>query len=699
MKLKGYKKSLLIYILLYFAIFTVAYADFFAQGRTLVTKMDGVDQFYQGFLYCGIYIRTLVKQLLSGNLGLPMYDLNIGMGEDIVGVLSYYGVGDPVYLVSVFANSVNGPYLFSATYFFRLFIAGLSFLYYFREMNINENVAPIGALCMVINGYTFGGVSSYMGWGSVLFYMPIILVGVERIFKGKKGFALIVFGSFYGGICDFYHLYMICVFLICYCIGRGLSLYGIKDIKTIVSKSLHCAFAVIAGICLSGPLFFPSAMGFMGSERAEEISIFDILLNPKNYMPYKGVYMAFLNQNERFYFKYVNKITIAEYIAVVAAFFLPKSNAKKQLCTANAVTMLTVALPITGYIFSAFGESGFIVNVRWTFLIHFLFATTLVYVLSSDWNGFMKKYGRYLIIAAYVAVVLNLSYYVVKNGHGDGGRIDFENVSRNTDSPVVYSETVMKDPELFRVSADRFLTTADRPENTAMIKGYRGITYWFSIMNNYTQTFVNEVTNTNEDWRSDGFFHDATYETISGVKYYFSKGINPIPEGYEKVEELEYYGEPWAVYKNTAYYGLAYVRNAAEAANLWENREDYKTYFSLMAEKAGADDSVISEKYDNFKNQYILTVDAKDGDELIISVPYIKEWRAFVDGNRTEIENKDIMFMAIPLKEGTHEVIFKYHNRGFYLGLVTVVIGILMIVFYILFNNFMAKRLVLKEEK
>jgi len=682
MKLKGYKKSLLIYIVLYLAIFVAAYAGFFAQGRTLVTKMDGVNQFYQGFLYCGIYIRTFVKQLLSGHPGLPLYDLNIGMGEDIVGVLSYYGVGDPVYLISVFANSVNGPYLFSATYFFRLFIAGLSFLYYFREMKINENVAPIGALCMVINGYTFGGVSSYMGWGSVLFYMPIILVGVERIFKGKKGFALIVLGAFYGGICDFYHLYMICIFLICYCIGRGLSIFGIKDIKSIVGRSLHCAFAVIVGICLSGPLFFTSAMGFMGSERAEEISVFDILLNPKNYIPYKGVYMAFLNQNERFYFKYVNKITIAEYISVVAALFLPKSNAKKQLCTANIVTMLTVGLPITGYIFSAFGESGFIVNVRWTFLVHFLFATTLVYVLSADWGSFMKKYGKYLVIAAYVAVVLNLSYYVVRNGHGDGGRLDVENVSRNTDSPVTRSETVMKDPDIFRVSTDRFLTTADRPENTAMIKGYRGITYWFSIMNNYTQTFVNEVTNTNEDWRSDGYFHDPTYETMSGVKYYFSKGANPIPEGYVKIEDFEYYGEQWSVYKNTAYYGFSYVRNAEESEKLWENRTDYKSYFSDMAKKALEDESVVSEKYDNFKNEYRLTVNAKAGDELVVSIPYIKEWTAYVDGARTEIGNKDIMFMTLPLDEGTHEVLFKYHNRGFYLGLLTVALGIVMIAIY-----------------
>lgn len=686
MQKRNYKKAFGIYTLIFAVVFIVSYFGYFKSGMTLVTKMDGVNQFYQGFLYCGQYIKHFMKNILAGSPSLPLYDLNVGMGEDIIGVLSYYGIGDPLYFIAVFADNINGPYLFSATYFLRLFLAGAAFLYYERELNIDSRVAPLGAMCMVVNGYTFGGVSSYMGWGSVLYYMPLVLVGVERVLKGKNGWALITFGTFYGGICDFYHLYMLCVFLVPYCIGRTLSLYG-RNIKRMLSYSLKAAGFVLLGIGLSGPLFFPECMGFTGSERAIEISITDIIFNIQNYIPHWAVYKAFAGINERFYFKYVSKVTIAEYLALIAAYFMPKSNRRLQVIIANTVTLLTVAMPITGYIFSAFGESGFIVNIRWVFLMHFLFAVTLVYVLSELLEILSAKKGvrafGIMLGAAYIAVIVNTGYFVYVNGHIENSRLDMENVTRNVDSPVVYSEQVMNDKALFRVSCDRFLTTADRPENAAMLKGYHGITYWFSIMNNYTQNFVNEVTNTNEDWRSDGFFHDPVYETITGVKYYFSKGVNDIPDSYQKLTEFEYYGENWAVYENPDYFGMSYLRDEKLSAAAWENKNEYREYFENMVNTAKTSDGIISEEYDNSKNIYKAQVRAKAGEELIVSIPYLKGWRAYVDGQPANIMVKDMMFMSVSLEAGEHEVELRYHNNGFRLGLVTMAMSFLIIIIYL----------------
>lgn len=678
MKIKGYKQSFIIYSVLFVILFAAAYIGYFASGRTFITKIDGVDQYYMSFLYFGKYLRGMLQ-------GAPMYDLSIGMGEDIIGSLNYYGFWDPVYLISVFADGSLAPYLFSFSFFVRLFIAGCAFMVYCREMKIEPLAATAGAFCFIVNGFTYGGVSSYMGWASVLIYLPLFLTGVERIFKGKKkGGILILLMSVYAGLCGFYFLYMSCVFLVVYCIGRGIAVFGIKNIKTILLKSLTAALFLVLGIAVSAPIFFPSVLGFMGSERAD-ISIFDIIFNKKNWTPYWPVYLSFINKSARYYFKYICKITLAEYAAVIAAFFLPRSKGKLQLCIANVVIFLVVALPITGYIFSGFGESGFEVNTRWAFLIHFVFAMTLMYVLSADWKEQLVRYRAWIITAAFVAVMVNVGYFVFNNAASQGGRIDLENLKRNMDSPVVYSKVIAEDGGLYRVSADRFLTTADRPENTAMIKDYNGITYWLSIMNNYTQKTVNELTGLDEEWRSDGFSHDGVYETMMGVKYYLHKGNAPVPEGYVKVEDIDYYDEAWEVYENTSAFGLAYVRNAGEAKQQWDNRSDYGSYYSRMRDIAASDCRVENLVYDKYRDTISCSALGSEGDELILSVPFSEGWEAFVDGQRADIAVKDIMCMSIPLSgEGSHEILLKYHSRGFEAGkrLSAVIVCILLFVLF-----------------
>lgn len=681
-----YKKCTLIYILLFIAVFGGAYAGFFLKGNSFITKMDGVDQYYPGFIYFGQYLRNFVKDLFAGHFVLPKFDMSIGMGEDIVGSLNYYGFGDPVYLLAAFAVGKWGPVIYSISFFIRLFGAGLAFMIYCREMGLNPVYSLGGAFCFIINGFTYGGVTSYMGWASVLIYLPLMLTGVERIFKDrKKGELLILLSSVYAGFCGFYFFYMSCVFLVIYCVGRGIAIFGIKNIKTIVLKSLQGAWPVIVGIGLSAPVFFPSVLGFLGSERSD-ISIFDIIFCRKNWTPYWPVYLSFINQPARYYFKYICKITIVEYLAVVAAFFLPKSKGKIQLCVANTVIALVVALPITGYIFSGFGESGFEVNCRWAFLIHFLFAMTLVYVLSADWGDRLRKIKNTVCLLVVIAAIINTAYYPYKNSTSASGRIDNENVLRNTDSPVVHSEQIMNDSQVFRVSTDRFLTTADRPENTAMYKGYNGIVYWLSIMNNCTQKAVNEFTGLEQEWRSDGFSHVAAFETVMGVKYYLHKGDDAVPEGYKHLADLDYYGETWGIYENENYHGLSYVRDKEMSDQLWadmiENKsadsKAYEAYFEKLLANS-ARDALLQENYDNKENIYSVSLAANKGDELVVAIPYSKGWCAFVDGIKTEISQKDIMFMAVPIsKDKEHTVVLKYKSPGFDIGCKTALFTILL---------------------
>jgi len=51
-----------------------------------------------------------------------------------------------------------------------------------------------------------------------------------------------------------------------------------------------------------------------------------------------------------------------------------------------------------------------------------------------------------------------------------------------------------------------------------------------------------------------------------------------------------------------------------------------------------------------------------------MSIPYSKGWSAKVDGKAVKILRGNIMFMAIPLEAGYHEIEFTYCTPGLRLG-------------------------------
>ncbi|MCR4589592.1 MAG: YfhO family protein [Lachnospiraceae bacterium] len=69
---------------------------------------------------------------------------------------------------------------------------------------------------------------------------------------------------------------------------------------------------------------------------------------------------------------------------------------------------------------------------------------------------------------------------------------------------------------------------------------------------------------------------------------------------------------------------------------------------------------------------------------LMLSVPYSIGWKAFVDGNEADIYRADLMYMALPVAAGEHEIILKYETPYFRTGVIMGILGIIML-FMVLF--------------
>lgn len=112
----------------------------FAKEHASFTKMaDGVAQHYAVLMW----IRNTLRQFLHGNFALPMVDFSVGQGFDVIGTLNYYGVGDPVNLLTVFFadNHLDQMYMFLIL--FRMYLSGLAFSYYCSTAGIQRKASVL----------------------------------------------------------------------------------------------------------------------------------------------------------------------------------------------------------------------------------------------------------------------------------------------------------------------------------------------------------------------------------------------------------------------------------------------------------------------------------------------------------------------------------------------------------------------------
>lgn len=687
----------LLYNCLFIGIVFCGYYPLFRHKISLIYYVDGVGQYYPAFIYIGQYLQDFFRNLFHGNFSLPFYDLSIGMGEDIIGTLNYYGFGDPLNLLAVFVSKSNSAYLFTLMFFLRIWLSGIAFQHYCLFMRMDRLGAILGALCYSFSGFAISGGAMCIEWLAVLMYFPLILTGIEKIFSKAKPYMLI-FSVAYAAVCGFYYLYMVSLVLVVYCITRLLTILGVRNIRFILRKCFICVGWYLVGVCLAAPFLIPALAAYMNSERSD-FNIMDIVLNIRMYIPtlnYDFIRIIFHFFHSRI--NYLSGITLVQIIAVLFLFLLPKCKRGLQLQLAVIISLIALHVPITGWLFNAFAET----NDRWVFAIHFTVSIVLVYVFQS-YEGVeiiinslrtIKVKRRMVHAGVVVFTILNIvgNIWLLYLSIGDDWKqelISFNNYSDYIDSPVNYSEVLQQDKDIFRVSNDSLTGVNGRPENVAMLNNYYGLTYWFSIANKNTQTFINEVTNNKHLWRSYGVYNNPILETASGVKYYLGKKGGYNPGRYELLEEMVFNGEIWQVYRNPDYLGMAYIRNSAESAKLWNDKQSYDEYFDAVL-RLRSNQEQINFDYDKQTGIVSCTVYTEQDSELVVLIPYSGNWKAYVDGNKADVCKTDIMYISIPIEEqGMHEVIITYSPIEFKVGIGLMFISIIIItgrIFYIFYN-------------
>lgn len=395
-KRKRILKYLCIYTLVFAVTFLFAYSPFLEAGKSFIWKSDGRNQHYPALVYIGRYLRRIVLNILEGNFSIPMFDLSLGLGEDVISVLNYYGFGNPLYLLSVFVPTHYTEYLYNALIVLRLYLAGLSFLTLCKYKKKEFPYALIGTIIYTFSGFAIFSAVRHPYFIEPMVQLPLLVIGVDVAMRKKRSW-LFVGVVFYSALCGYYFLYMMTVMLAVYVLVHFFEYYPQNRIRNFFEMAWSIVRQYCWGIGLSAVIFVPTVIGFLTSSRAGETIERDYLSYGAKY--YITNFLRSIAPPGSW-----NSLSLAAVALFAVACLLVQKRKHRSLKWMLGVSLLVFVLPVGGYIMNGFAYP----SQRWTFGFALLLSYITVEMLPTLLD--MQKKHQVLCLGVFLAYVMLMFY-------------------------------------------------------------------------------------------------------------------------------------------------------------------------------------------------------------------------------------------------------------------------------------------------
>lgn len=576
---------ILCYTMLFFLCTFLAFLTFMLKDRTFIWagyhgNQDGISQHYIALSYYGRYLRELVTNFFeTWELTIPLYDTSIGMGGDVIQTLSYYVIGDPLTLTSALVPSKYTEILYNFLIVLRLYLAGLSFsalaLYFNKN---NRFYTLIASMLYVFSSYSLFASVRHPYFSNPMIYFPLIILGAEKIFSGKKPWLYIISVAL-AGLSNFYFFYMICFLTLIYASIRVFSFVPKGERKRILYFVSKFIIYTVLALMIASVLLIPNLSTTLASGRLDKASSNFMLLYPKDY--YKVFVSSFAASYPYDYWT-LNGLLPISLFAIFIMFRNPNKN--KTQIVFFSICILFMLVPVFG---SFLNGMAYVTN-RWIWAYCLLVALicaknlpNIVYIKKKDWItitvifaiysliGYIcsldKKFFTTAIIGIFSSlVVLLVINYFIKNKRTAStltkfsililsllqlGQFAYDLYDRNN-----YTITFVKNRQALNNSLnaqgnpvsnlsntfyryeDFFNNDRSRQYNAALLNGGHSTDCYFSLASDYWFELLNSVGDkTILIQNTQGVDNRTILGALSNIKYFTvdegkSKGV--LPYGY-----------------------------------------------------------------------------------------------------------------------------------------------------------------------
>ena len=209
MNVKNKKTYYLLYSLFFMILSGSILFFYYSQGKTMIDSGgDGFRQHYRALIYYSDYLKSIFQNFLHGHFNIPHWDFAVSEGSDIITTFHYYGLGD-IFTILCFLFLRSKMYLYyDFATFARLFATGVAFselCFYKKKQNywMVLTCSLIYAFCP----FSFSNLNSHVFFISAAVFLPLIILGVEKVLNDDKPYVLIV-SVMLSALSNIYFFYM-----------------------------------------------------------------------------------------------------------------------------------------------------------------------------------------------------------------------------------------------------------------------------------------------------------------------------------------------------------------------------------------------------------------------------------------------------------------------------------------------------------
>lgn len=386
----------------YFCIVAAVILCFFiGSGKSMVWDCDGVYQHFNSLVYYGKYLRGILKNLWENHvLSVPLWDMSIGYGADILTTLNYYCFGDPLALTSVFVPAEYTEYLYAALTILRLYLSGCFFLGYCRYHKNGDQASVLGALTYAFSGFALYIFARHPFFMNPMMYFPLLLIGIDRIFDGKKPW-LFIWITALMAVSNFYFFYMACILMFLYAVISYIKRFGRIRAKELFGWFFKFVGYFLVGVCIAAATLLPSAVYVLGTGRMSADNQIPLLYEPQLYANYLSDFLHVAYGTERAQNYTVLGMTPLVLIALMVLFLRRKrlTHLKAGFLILNVILLV----PFCGHVMNGFSYAA----NRWMWAYVMLLSYILVRVYPELFRlERREKRGLLALAALYIAAVL-----------------------------------------------------------------------------------------------------------------------------------------------------------------------------------------------------------------------------------------------------------------------------------------------------
>lgn len=583
------------YSLLFLALALFIWYFYRIQNKTLINEGgDGLRQYYRSLLYYSSYYRKILRNVfIDRNLVIPQWDYVIGEGNDILWTFHYYGINDPINLLSIFFNSNNLYIFYDISVFLRLYLAGIAFSEFCFYLKKQNGIAVLsGALLYTFSGFAVSSLYGHIYFINVLIYFPLVILGIEHIIEEDNGILLTI-SCLFASTNNIYFFYMIVLSAVIYSIIRVFTTS--LNTKNKIYKLLRITLYSFLGVLIGSFIFLPVLYSMISNSRLSTNIQFNLFYNLSYYI---DILSAIIYKDD-----YIGCYSILGFFLIIYLCRSKKNITEKIFLIVGL--MLTI-FPVFGYVYNAFTY----VTYRWVFVLDLLifyfvvdkfdeimvdtkqhkvlyFTITIIYTLFCVLTN--KEDAKLHIAFGMIAIALIILISIVKKesinrflflctGIVCIGLVLFIKFSPmywdcakfGTDIKTIINISneefsafeEINDETFYRYSGDSITTNSN-------INGSKSSTgYYWSVANNDVIEFRKQVgLSDKNNHHYDNYDDSLVLNSLASVKYYVEDSDGRLPFGYNWYGQYNNYD----IYKTDYSLPLVYTYDSYIDEEKWSN--------------------------------------------------------------------------------------------------------------------------------